>query len=269
VARGAFAAEARKKLDATTDADVIIGAATMLGYSGYGDAAAMEAGLNPRTTAIAYATRAVELDPQNEEARTLLEGLRSRDRMVSFIERFHRAPRNTWPSMVSALTDAERLEHVPWCVDSARLKAGYQEHTKHDAAAAKAARDEARKYTDDLLSLCDRMPGDPHSGKGVFTGHMALATLALHENDTAGALGQLDDAVKLPAGEKLSFGPLWQRVAVGLLKRGERESVARFFDRFAALAEDSLRKQLMTSAAAIRAGKMPAFYQSQVTPRPW
>jgi hypothetical protein len=54
--------------------------------------------------------------------------------------------------------------------------------------------------------------------------------------------------------------------AVGMLKRGERESVARFLDRYARI-NLTQRDRLTASAAAIRAGRMPDFYQYQVTPR--
>lgn len=56
-----------------------------------------------------------------------------------------------------------------------------------------------------------------------------------------------------------SFG-LELRLVNDLLKEGERESVAQFLDRSAAL-RPSDRERRLTDAAAIRAGRMPMSYQ--------
>jgi len=272
VARSPFAVEARKKLETTKDTGILRGAAEALGMGWQlPENAAVQTGLDPQATAASYLERVLQLEPQNEVVRSDLEGLRARARFHAFFARLRGVPRDKWPAFASALPDAERLERLPWFVDSAYMDAEVQEFKKHDPTAAKAARDQARNYVSDALALCAKLPDDPHRSQAFFTGHVALAGLALRDNDTAAAVRQLDESVKVPPGEKVTYGfnSPWDSVAVELLTRGERESVARFLERVSALTEPWLRDRLTTAAAAIRAGRMPSFYQNKVTPRPW
>lgn len=274
VARSAFAMEARTKLATTRDTGILRGAARRLEGAhrpNLSDDAAVQAGLDPQATAVSYLERVLQLEPGNEVVRRDLEALRASQRSFAFFDRVHNAPPDKWPAIVYALPDAERIQRLGWLVDGAYGHAEFQEVVKHDPAAAKAERDQARKYADDLLALCDKLPDDPHRSEAFFTGRVVLAGLALRDNDTAAALRQLDESVKVPSGEKVTYGynSRWDSVAVELLKRGERESVARFLERVSALTEPWLRDRLTKDAAAIRAGRMPGFYQNKVTPRPW
>jgi hypothetical protein len=272
VARSAFALEARKKLATTRDTGILRGAALALDGLGFlPNETAAQTGLDPRATAASYLERVLQLEPGNDVVRRDLESARAYQRDGAFFDRVRGVPRDKWPAIVSALPDAERIERLPWLVDGAYRHAEFQEVMKHDPAAAKAERDQARKHADDLLALCDKLPNDPHRSETFFTGHVVLAGLALRDNDTAAAVRQLDESVKVPPGEQVTHGynSVWDSVAVGLLERGERESVARFLERVSALTEPWLRDRLTKDAAAIHAGRMPAFYQNKVTPRPW
>lgn len=111
---------------------------------------------------------------------------------------------------------------------------------------------------------------DPERGTSMFSAHFTLAHLALHNNEVASAVAHLDAATKVPPSDELKYGSsfYWQSVATELLKRGERESVARFLSELGAMrGTDADREQLTESAARIRAGKMPDFYQYQTVPR--
>jgi hypothetical protein len=104
----------------------------------------------------------------------------------------------------------------------------------------------------------------------IFRAYVTLALQAMRENDMKTALACMDAAGNAPASDELRYGNsfLWQRLATGMLKRGERESVARFLDRCAALSEvKGTREQMTTAAAAIRAARMPEFYQYQTMAR--
>jgi hypothetical protein len=93
-----------------------------------------------------------------------------------------------------------------------------------------------------------------------------LGSLALHDGDKAAALRHMEAAVKAPASEELQYGHdmLWMRLAVGMLKRGEYEAVAQFLDGYARL--NATQRDWLTKAAdATRAGRMPEWYQYQMT----
>jgi hypothetical protein len=271
VARSAFAVEAHKKLATTKDTGILRGAARQLewGLGPLRNETVVQTGLDPQATAASYLERVLRLEPGNEVVRKDLEALRASQRRFAFVARLRDAPRDKWPAIASALPEAERIERLPWFLDGEYMHAEYLEYIRHDPVGAKAARDQARKYADDLLALCNKLPNDPHRSEAFFDGHVALAGLALRDNDTAAALRHLDESVKVPAGAQVTDGynSLWDRVSVGLLKRGERESVARFLEAVSVRTEPWLRDRLIKDAAAIRAGRMPGFYQSQVTPR--
>ena len=145
--------------------------------------------------------------------------------------------------------------------------ADFQEYTKHDSAAAKSASALARTYAEELLKLADKLPNDPNRGTAIFAGHVTLGVLELRDNNLASALKHMEAAGNAPASEELKYGSRfdWSRLAVQMLKWGERESVVRFLERFASISE-SQRERLMTDVVQIRAGRMPSFYQSQTVP---
>jgi hypothetical protein len=256
---------ARKKLEATRDPAVLGGAGEVLWNFPPSE---VQADLDVRAVSMSYLEGAVQLDPEAIGSRQLLEMRRVRDRTRALSEKFKGVPREKQAAMVSALPDAERVAILPQRVGMEYMNAEYLEYTKHDQATAKVSWDQTKKYADDLLRLSNTLPNDPSRGTAFFSAHVALAVLALHDNDKAAALRHMEEAGKAPASDDLKYGfdYLWQRLATGMLKRGERESVAQFLDRYAQLNE-SQRDQLTKSAAAIRAGKMPEFYQYQVTPR--
>jgi hypothetical protein len=271
-ARGAFAAAARKKLDATTDATILVAASDVLASyrrATYDPSTGLSDKPELAALSTSYQERAVQLAPQDGERRRMLETRRASNRNDAFYAKLRGVPFEKQAAFMSALPDAERIERLPARVDMDFMEAEYQEFSKHDQAAAKAARDQTRTHADDLLALCDKLPNDPHRSVALFSGHVALAALAVHDNDTAAALRQLDEAVKAPPSEELKrdHNALWSRVAVGLLKRGERESVAQFLDRYSTFTDSAESERLKKGAAAIRARRMPDFYQYQVTPR--
>jgi hypothetical protein len=63
---------------------------------------------------------------------------------------------------------------------------------------------------------------------------------------------------------RLMYGGIDQRLVNYLLKAGERESVAEFLEKSAALRPRD-RERLLKDAAAIRAGKMPLSYQHMLS----
>jgi hypothetical protein len=273
VADKAFAANARKTLDASSDAVMLMYAGESL-IRPFGDARVLLEGrrleLDPTGLGgLAYLEKAIQLDPNSTApARSLLAQLTTSQHRQRIMDQMKGISEAQMYARILALPDAERMVVLPGAAESKYMSAEFQEFTKRDLASATSALAVVKAYADDLLKLADRMPADPNRGAALFSGHLSLAALALRDNDIAAALVHLDAAGNAPACDYIAytFNPLWQRVAVQLLTRGERESVARFLERYAALSESS-REQLATSAARIRDGKMPEFYQRQTTAR--
>jgi beta-lactamase regulating signal transducer with metallopeptidase domain len=263
-ARSPFAQEARKKLEASTDATMLSAAAQVFilpprrpeELAGVVD-------FDPAALAASYLERAITLDPNARNPRILLYRLQRTTRNRALSEKLKGLSREKQADVVLSLPEAERFAVLPGRAESEYEQAGFLEDRKQDQAGAAAARERARKYAADALQLAAKRPGDPECGLAIFSAHTTLGALALHDNDTPLALKHLAEAGNAPPSEGLKYDAAfgWSRLAIGLLKRGERESVAAFLDRYARLNELS-REQLTKAAAKIRAGVMPSWYQS-------
>jgi beta-lactamase regulating signal transducer with metallopeptidase domain len=264
-AQSPFAQEARKKLADTRDPTVLMAAGGELVQ----DLSRPDARMDFSAAALGRSclARAAQLDRQAINVRALLVRQGMYDRSRALYEKLKGVPREKQAEIVLALPDADRMAVEPERAESEYMSAEFFEYTKHDPAAARIAWEQTRKYAEDLLSLAARMPKDPNRGSAYFAAHVTLGALALHDNDTAAALKHMEAAGQAPASEALQYGSdmLWAPLAVGMLKRGERESVAWFLDRYARL-NGTQRDQLSKAAAQIRAGKMPSFYQYATTP---
>jgi hypothetical protein len=264
-----FATAARRTLDETSDVALLTSAGQSLvrnvSYSRDLTTTLVESKLLQLGTT--YLNRAVQLDPGATAARSLLVWQASWERSRELQARLKGVAQEKQQDIILALPVGERIVILPGRVDGQLMSADYQEFTKHDPAAAKSAIAIARAYAEDLLKLTDRLPNDPNRGTAIFSAHVALGTLALRDNDLASALTHMEAAGNAPSSDELRYGSRfdWSRLAVQMLKWGERESVVRFLERFASISE-SQRERLMTDAAQIRAGRMPSFYQTQTVP---
>jgi len=269
-ARSPFAREARKQLEATTDAAILTGAAEGLERERFRDRLQTVAGtldFDPGVLAESYLNRAIELDPKARNPRILLFRLHYYAREHALAEKLRGVPQEKQAVIVSALPDEERIRLLPNRTEMEYGHAEYLDYQKHDAAAAAASWAQSRKYADDLLQLAAKRPDDPERGTAIFVAHTILGALALRDNDKGLALRHMAEAGNAPPSEPLRYGAslTWSRLCVGLLKRGERETVAAFLDRFAQVNEGS-RDYLIESAAQIRAGTMPVWYPPRVEP---
>ena len=96
----------------------------------------------------------------------------------------------------------------------------------------------------------------------MFNAHEFLGTVALWDGDVRTALAHLDAAPGVPVSEtmKCAGGATTNRLVRNLLRVGEYEAVARYYDRMAQIDVPD-RQSLTESAQAIRAGRMPEWYQ--------
>lgn len=257
--RSPFAQEARKKLDGSNDPSLLLAAGSAL-VQEYGDAGG-NLGFDPKSLGIQYLERAHQLKPDLAQARSIVVWARDNDRYKRAYESLKDVPREKWPAALDKQPDAERLAILPFRAETEYMNAEFLEYTKKDA---RAAWERSRRYAEDALKLAEKLPNDPSHGRAIFSAHMTLACLALRDNDKAAALEHVERALDAPPSDELRYShdSLWMRMAVGMLKRGERESVAKFLDRYGDL-NVANRESLKKAAAAIRAGQMPEWYQYQ------
>jgi hypothetical protein len=94
-------------------------------------------------------------------------------------------------------------------------------HGRLKAAAAKAS---------ELLKLAERFREDWSYGNAIHHGHLLLGRIALAEGDAATAGNELRAAGRTPGSPQLdSFGPNC-RLALDLLRAGERSAVLEYLD---------------------------------------
>jgi hypothetical protein len=110
------------------------------------------------------------------------------------------------------------------------------------------------------------------TGDGVdeaaFDAHITYGLALLREGDRKGAVEQMQAAAKLPAPKRPVVGG-WAsgdeyRLVFYLLKNGERQTIIDYFERAAQGRSDERKKVMLSSASAIRDGRMPEHYQRLV-----
>jgi hypothetical protein len=271
-----FAAEARRKLDASTDAQLLQSAARFLMTRPRDDA-------EHRALGRTYLERALQFDPDNVQVKasvaraavndrlmsieTALRNAGARDRLDEFSETTYTA--------VWGLPVEDRLFYLPHAAESAYLRAEYIDFTSRDKpeeekqqakARADAGWNRARRYAEDALSLAAANPDSPEYAEAIYRGNIALAVLELKEGNRQGSVEYMERAGNAPASEGLRHTQdpgLRFRLVEYLLREGERGSVAAFLEKSAALIEPG-RERLRADAARIRDGVMPqAFQHSQ------
>lgn len=272
-AASAFAAEARRKLEATTDPSLLAaaGRALMMRYPKPAAAVGAEA-LGRRCL-----ERAATLDPQNLRAQRALADFRDAERRRDIQARLVLVGGDQFGearyAAISALPEEDRLFYLPGAAESAYMGAEYIEFTARDkarAAEASAGQDRAaagfaraRQYANDALALAAKYPQAARDHSTVYRAQTVLGVLALRDGDRKAAVEHMRTASAAPisgtARYATHFG-LRSRLSEYLLRAGERESVAAYLessaDRF--LPE---RDRLLEDAAQIRAGMMPPSYQ--------
>lgn len=271
-----FAAEARRKLEASADPDVMAtaGYSLTLRYSQHAAAAGVDA------LGRQLLDRASGLDPQNERAQIALAQLRYRERSNGIRQRLESVgagggadqSSDAYARAIATLSEEDRLFYLPGAAESAYSRAEYQEYTAGekggDAAGAgeqspKAGFARARQFAHDALALAAKHPQVARDHAVLYRVHTVLGVLALRDGDRKGAVEHMRTAGNAPiseAGGFLARFGLRGRLVEYLLRAGERESVAVYLEQSAEryLPE---RDRLRKDAAQIRAGVMPLSYQ--------
>jgi hypothetical protein len=264
-AQGAYAQEIRKKLAESTDAELLIrtgNALTMV----YGmRPPKQKATFDPMSLGKSYLERGLQLNPNSASARSYLGMLRAIDHIPAAIRN---VPPESGYQAVSSLPEAERLQFLPGVARNEYMQGDMQEYYKHDLVAAKASWERARSYAREALQLASKFRNDPNYGTAIYRANMTLGMVAMRvDGDKNTATKHLLEASKAPATEELAHSADYFtfKLPVLLLKYGgadEREAVIEYLERFGKISQrpDS---PLLKSAAQLRKGYMPSWYQYQ------
>lgn len=271
-----FAAEARRRLEASDDPNVLAAAGRALTLRYGRQAAAAGADVLGRRAL----ERAAALDPENQRAQRALADLRHTERSRAIQARLTKDGAaggdpfsDATSQAIAALPDEDRLFYLPGAAEGAYMSAEYVEYTAkekaqpqdvsaaQERAAAGFAR--ARQFATDALALAEKHPQLARDDHAVYRAHTVLGVLALRGGDRDAAVEHMRMAAAAPRPESASQRShlgLRGRLVEYLLRAGERESVAAYLeasaDRFVAE-----RHRLLEDAAQIRAGRMPLSYQ--------
>jgi hypothetical protein len=259
-AHSPYAQEVRRKLDQSTDPELLAAAGDYLTF-----AQGREYDFDPRALGKSYLERALQLNPQLVTARSRLVSLRNGERNRRMYDHLKDVPKESQYQACSALPEAERFEYLPHLAELAYFEGENAENARKPEE-AKAAWERARKYAQDALALAAKRSGDPGCGTAIYKANMILGTLAMWGGDQRTAVRFMLDASRAPASEELAYNsaPAAERLVKYLLKYGERETVVEFLERMAQI--NIIEKDyILEAAAAIRRGQMPMAYQATMT----
>ena len=268
-----FALEARRKLEATSDPNLLAAA----GYALTRWSASL-----PTAGALGRRCleRATTLDPPNARARGALaelghsergRAIQGRLRAAGARDAFDEFSDTTYVA-ISALPLEDRLFYLPGAAESAYMRAENIDYTAREKPEAEQAQARkraaqgfarARQYANDALALAPNHQQAAQDSDAIYRAETVLGVLALKDGDREAAVKHMRTAGAAPmsdAGRYASHFALRGRLVEYLLRAGERASVVQYLEKSAEryLPE---RDRLLKDAAQIRAGVMPLSYQ--------
>ena len=263
---GPHAQTIRQRLDASRDAELLARLgfefSTRCGWR----ARAAGRGDDLIELGTSYLERAVQLDPQSEQGRSglLMRAMFDRDRRLD--ELLNGVPLEKEYEVVSREPEQDRLRYLGWLADRHYARGETDDDSWRTRVRATAEYAWSKRYAQDALALARKFPDDPHSGVVIYQTNLLLGMHALREGDREQAVRYMLDASQTPPSAELARWvgiPIQFRLSHDLLKEGERESVATFYERTASL-QPVLRERLLKDAAAVRAGAMPSKYKVSI-----
>jgi beta-lactamase regulating signal transducer with metallopeptidase domain len=266
-AHSPYAQRIRKTLDESTDATLLASAGRYLVYARQFNTMGKTAGsidFDVQALGMKYTERALELDPDAMPARVLVHVIRSRERSQRVMAGLKGVAPEEMPQAVAGLPETERLDVLWRLISDAYHEGENLRNTgkEGDKTRSKAAWQRLSAYADQALAIGPRHPEHPNAGAAMFDAHIDLGTVALWNGDVKTALAHLKAApdVVPSDGIKYNGGVSSNRLTRYLLKAGELEAVADYCDRMARINAQE-RSYLTATAQAIRAGRMPEWYQ--------
>lgn len=247
-AHGPFSADLRQKLAASDDAELLARVGSnLLGQSRFMRDVSADTGALGQS----YIDRAIALQPDSPVVR----------RAVANRARLERHQR-VWAAINEGkpVAEEDRLDYLAQKAQHAYTLAEFQTNYRKDEAAAQRKLEEARATAEEALDVARRHPEAAEAGGATFAAHQTLALVELREGHRNRAVGHMKKSVNIPALDPDFDHGLGSRLSNYLLKEGERESVATYLEKYAALSPGR-REGLLDDARAIREGRMPESYQ--------
>jgi hypothetical protein len=262
-AHSPYAQEIRKKLDSSTDVELLSAAAEYLEWTrGLYD---KKLDFDPVALSKSYLERVLQLDLNAEVARARLGRQRIVDRNIRLNQILKGVDKASEYQTISALPEAERFEFLPELAQDAYMNGEYLDASKHDQAGAKVAWENARKYASDALQLGPKYKDHANYGVAVYMGNMVLGALTFRNGDRNAAVNYMLAASQAPAAQDLDYYVHFHmKLTKYLLKYGERESVIQFLERIAQVSTIN-KKSLLEAANQIRNGIQPVWYPKDST----
>ncbi len=264
-AQGPYAQEVRKKLEETKDAALLasVGYNLAIWRRAAPDASAFE------TLGRSYLQRALALDPNSAEADDKLQRLQQIAGVKQFVERLYatvdREPSEKQYQQVSALSEPERFQFLPFLAERAYMSGDSLDYYKHDPDGARKDWELARRYAQDALRLAPRFTFDPNYGNSIYRANMTMGMVAMRvDGDKKSAREYLLAAGSAQTTDnQVEYFTL--KLPVVLLKYGgaeDRKAVIEFLESHGkTLHRPDLN--LLASAEELREGLMPIWYQYQ------
>jgi hypothetical protein len=263
-AHSTYAREVRKKLEETKDVRILSSAAAELQSWVRFTRAGAALDFDADDLARLYLERAVALDPGFVWARQLQAGRRDNDRIRRAGALLKGVPLEQQYDTIAALPEAERFALLPGLADLAYMRGESDDFAHQEPARVKTYWDLCRRYAEDELKLAAKFKNDPDYPLAVNRANLALGVLALRAGDGREAIRYLHEAANVPGDSSIiEVMSLEYRLTDTLLKCGERDSVAAYFERTASLFPTASDRRLR-DAAAIRVGRMPESYQRRM-----
>jgi hypothetical protein len=263
-ARSPYAQEVRQKLDQSDDVQILTSAGRTLVWARQFNTMGKTAGsidFDVHALGMRYLERALELDPQAMPARAIVHVLRIQERSQRVLAGFTVVSKEAMPRAVAALPETERLD-ILWRLISDAYSEGANLRNKNDQAGSRAAWRRLSIYAADALAIGPRHPEHPSAGAAMFDAHIKLGTVALWDGDVRTARAHLKAAPDVVPSDTLKYngGIAGNPLVRYLLKAGEHDAVIEYCDRMAKI--DAVESPYLTATAqAIRAGRMPEWYQ--------
>ena len=277
-ANGPFAAEARRKLEASEDPELLTAAGRVLWRSTnnrndwtVGDQL-IRLGFDPVALGRSYLERAIALGPDSDTAHRLTDMLRASDKHAAGWARWRAVTDGKGrvvDSKLAALPEAERFDLLAEAAAHAFTTGENARFYDNDQAERRRQLERARRFAEESLALAEKFKTVFGYGPAVYGAHIALGLAKLADGDRREAAAHL---VASTSGFAVGDEPgTWAqsagaRLATYLIKEGERDSVAGHYERLSQFS-GSQRQSLLDAARALREGRMPLSYQHFVTSR--
>jgi hypothetical protein len=223
-AQSSFAQAVREKLNTTKDPQLFTALGRyLMGSSRQGSPLAKS-----------YFERAVQLDPQNVEARRSLLEIRSRDLAPQIDAMLMKLPKESRYEAVTALSSRDRFIASRELAMRSYSQANSMDVTDPDGAWD--LRILSKRYADDVLKLAPQFPNSPEYSGAVFIGNILAGLVAARNGDSGGAAKYLRDAATIPASEEMAYRPpyvRYEQLCIILAGSGHRDDVIAFLEHFA------------------------------------